>query len=126
MSQLDAHQIYVMARGEVRKTATDWGENTSGAETGVLKSGDTVSSCTAAIATANKPSGATDLTLSAVTVPGTSTDIDGRTCTTGEWTQMTITSASDQAYGQYKITLTATTTNGETIKRNIIVNVGSL
>ena len=126
MSQLDAHQIYAMARGEVRKTATDWGENTSAAETGVLKAGDTVSSCTAAIATANMPTGATTLTLGSVTVPGTSTDVDGRTCTTGEWTQMTITALSDQTYGQYKVTLTAVTANGETIKRNIIVNVGSL
>lgn len=126
MSRLDAPQIYYMARGEVRRTATDWGENTAGTETGVLKAGDTVASCTAAIASDNKPTGADDLTLGSVTVPGTSTDIDGRTCSTGEWTQMTITAAADQAYGPYKITLTATTTAGEIVKRNIIVILGQL
>lgn len=120
---IQASEIRVMAQGETNTIVTDWGENTAGTETGVLKAGDTVASCT--IAVSSKPSGASDPTLGSVTVPGSTGYVNGRSCTTGEWTQVNITTASDQTAGEYRLKLTATTTNSKVIPRFIKVRVGT-
>lgn len=118
---ISANEIRVMARGEVNTVLTDWGDNASGQETGVLKSGDRVASCTVAVDA--KPTGADDPTLGSVTAPDSSEYINGRLCSSGEWTQFNITMASNQAVGTYRLKLTATTTNSKTIPRFIYINV---
>jgi hypothetical protein len=123
MSGKRASEIHLMKRGEVRVLTVDWGENTSQQKTGVLAAGATVSSCTVAVT--EKPSGATDPTLSAVSVPTNSAndDVNGRVWSTGEVTTCTCTTASDQALGLYVFTFTASTSNSETIKAEVAVRV---
>lgn len=118
---LTAPEIRTMARGSIHAIDIDWGENTAGEETGVLKSGDTVSSCVVAVDA--KPSGAADPTLGAVSVPGSSLIVNGRTCTAGEATTCMITTAADQAYGNYRLKFTTTTANAFVLPRfvNVIV-----
>jgi hypothetical protein len=107
---LEAAQVYDVPRSTVDSVTVDWGENTSGTETGVLDAGDTVASCVVAVD--SKPSGAADPTFGSVVVNSTSVVINGRTCSAGEATSVTMTLASDQAYGSYRLKFTATTTNG--------------
>lgn len=114
-------EIRAMARGETNAIDIDWGENTSGEETGVLKAGDTVAS--AAVVVDTKPTGAADPTLGSVTVNATALYVNGRSCSAGEATVFSITTASNQTYGQYRLKVTATTTNGEVIPRFVRVNV---
>ena len=123
MSELTCRQSYTVGRSEVRKVAVDLGENTAGIETGVLKAGDTVSSGT--IAVAEKPTGATDPTLSAVSVNSSGLYVSGRLCSAGEAVSFTLTLGSSQTYGRYVLLLTVVTTNGETIKRRLVVDVGA-
>lgn len=124
MSGIRSDQIREMARGETNTIITDWGENTAGQETGALKSGDTVASCT--IAVESKPTGADDPTLGSVTAPNSTEYINNRNCSSGEWTQVNITTAADQAYGTYRLKLTATTTNGKVLPRSITIHVKAL
>ena len=123
MSEITCKQLFTVARSEVRQVSVDLGENTAGQESGVLKSGDTVASGT--IAVADKPSGASDPTLSAVTVNSTAVYIGGRSCSAGEAVVFTLTLGSTQAYGRYVLLLTMLTTNGETIKRRLLLDVGA-
>ena len=109
MSCLTFDAIRCMARGEKWRVDIDWGENTSGSETGALKAGDTVASATVAVHSKN-PSTADDPTLSSVTVNGSAIYVNGRSCSAGEATTFTVTAASDQAYGEYVLKVTATTT----------------
>lgn len=118
---INAIPVRAIARGEVNRIDIDWGENTAGVETGVLKNGDTVSSCTVAVST--KPSGAADPTFGSVTVNSTALYVNGRSCSAGEATTVSITAASDQAYGLYRLKFTATTTNGYTVPRFASVRV---
>jgi hypothetical protein len=114
---IDAAQVYDVARSTVQSISIDWGENTSGTETGVLDAGDTVASCAVAIASGDKPSGAADPTFGSVAVNSTAVVINGRTCSAGEATACTMTLASDQAYGAYRVKFTATTTSGFVVPR---------
>lgn len=123
MSELTCKQVYTVARSEVRACAVDLGENTAGQETGVLKNGDTVSSGT--ISVSDKPTGASDPTLSSVSVISTATWINGRQASSGEGVTFTITAGSAQTYGRYVLLLSVTTTNGETIKRRLLLDVGA-
>ena len=123
MSELTCRQSYSVGRSEVRKVAVDLGENTAGIETGVLKAGDTVASGT--IAVSEKPTGATDPTLSAVSVNSSGLYVGGRLCSAGEAVTFTLTLGSSQTYGRYVLLLTVVTTNGETIKRRLVVDVGA-
>ena len=123
MSELTCKQVYTVGRSEVRQVSVDLGENTAGQETGVLKSGDTVSSGT--IAVADKPTGASDPTLSSVTVNSTAIYVGGRSCSAGEAVVFTLTLGAAQAYGRYVLLLTVVTTNGETIKRRLLLDVGA-
>jgi hypothetical protein len=110
-----------VARGETNTICVDWGENTAGQETGVLKAGDTVASCT--ITVYSKPTGATDPTLGSVSVNATALHVNERSCSAGEATTCSITTASDQTAGVYTFKLTATTTNSKVIPRYVRVNV---
>lgn len=112
---LEASQVYDVPRSTVQSISIDWGENTAGTETGVLDAGDTVTSC--AVAVDSKPSGAADPTFGSVTVNSGAVYVNGRSCSAGEATSVTMTLASDQAYGAYRLKFTATTTNGFTIPR---------
>ena len=123
MSELTCKQVYTVGRSEVRACAVDLGENTAGQETGVLKNGDTASSGT--IAVSDKPTGATDPTLSAVSVISTATWINGRQASSGEGVTFTITAGSGQTYGRYVLLLSVTTTNGASIKRRLLLDVGA-
>lgn len=118
---LVASQIENMARSEVNTISIDWGENTAGLETGVLKAGDTVTSCVVAVYT--KPTGAADPTLGSVSVNGSAIYVNDRSCSAGEATYCNITMASDQTAGQYWLKFTATTTNGKVLPRFVRVNV---
>jgi len=114
-------QIRAMARGETNTLVIDWGENTAGQETGVLKAGDTVASCTAAVYA--KPPGADDLILGAVSPNATTVYINGRACSAGEATSGNVTTASNQSAGLYVLRYTATTTNGKVLPRFVRVLV---
>lgn len=123
MSVLTCKQIRTLPQGGVEPIYIDWGENTAGSKTGALSAGDTVSSCTVAVET--KPS--TDSpTFGSVTVPAnaSSDTINGRQWSTGEATLVTVTAASSLTKGQYTLKFTATTTNGFTLVRYVVVMVG--
>ena len=123
MSELTCKQVYTLGRSEVRACAVDLGENTAGQETGVLKAGDTVSSGT--IAVSDKPTGATDPTLGAVSVNGSGIYVNGRLCSAGEAVSFNVTTGAPQTLGRYVLLLTVVTTNGETIKRRLLFDVGA-
>lgn len=107
---MSANQIHELRRGEKRPFAIDYGENTAGASTGPLPPGDTVASATAT--TVSKPTDADDPTIGAVTVNSVAEYVNGRSCSAGEAVRFAVTLASDQAYGEYEIKVTATTTGG--------------
>jgi len=123
MSELTCKQVYTLGRSEVRACAVDLGENTAGQETGVLKAGDTVASGT--IATSDKLAGATDPTLGAVSVNTSAVYVNGRSCSAGEAVSFNVTTGAGQTLGRYVLLLTVVTTNGETIKRRLLFDVGS-
>jgi hypothetical protein len=123
MSELTCKQVYTLGRSEVRACAVDLGENTAGQETGVLKAGDTVASGT--IAVSDKPTGATDPTLGAVSVNASTTYVNGRQCSAGEAVSFQVTTGAAQTLGRYVLLLTVVTTNGETIKRRLLFDVGA-
>jgi len=123
VSEITMKQVYTVARSEIRSVAVDLGENTAGIETGVLKAGDTVASGT--ITVADKPTGATDPTLGAVSVNASGIYVGGRLCSAGEAVTFTLTLGSAQTYGRYVLLLSVTTTNGETIKRRLQFDVGA-
>lgn len=118
---IECKQIYDVARSTVQAVSIDWGENTSGEETGVLDAGDTVSSCVVAVD--SKPIGADDPTFGSVSVNASAVVINGRTCSAGEATSVTMTLGATQSYGAYRLRFTATTTNGFTIPRWVRFNV---
>lgn len=120
----EAPQRYSMHRSESRHIVIDWGENTAAQKTGVLAAGDTVSTC--AVALNQSPTGSTTPTLASVSVPGSNAsndDINGRVWSAGEATSCLVTCLSNQTYGQYRLRFTATTTNGEIIDCDTIINV---
>lgn len=116
-------EIRVMAKGETNTIVIDFGENTAGAETGVLKAGDTVS--TATVSVDSKPSGATDPTLGSASANGSAVYVNGRSCSAGEAVSFNITTASDQTAGIYRLKVTATTANSKVIPRFVKVDVRS-
>lgn len=121
MSGITSPEIRVMSQGETNTIVIDWGENTAGQETGVLKAGDTVASCT--VSCTAKPTGASDPTLGSVTAPASTGYVNGRNCSIGEWTSGNITTGSSQAAGLYTLKYTATTTNGKVLPRKVQVRV---
>ena len=123
MSDLTCRQVYSVARGELRAVLVDFGENTAGAETGALKAGDTLASAT--ISVSSKPTGASDPTLSAVTINSGTVYVNGRACSAGEAASFTLTVGASQVYGRYVLLISGTTTNGEIIKRRLLVDVGA-
>jgi hypothetical protein len=123
MSELTCKQVYTLGRSEVRACAVDLGENTAGQETGVLKAGDTVASGT--IAVSDKPTGATDPTLGAVSVNASATYVNGRSCSAGEAVSFQVTTGASQTLGRYVLLLSVTTTNSETIRRRLLFDVGA-
>ena len=123
MSELTCKQVYTLGRSEVRACAVDLGENAAGQETGVLKAGDTVASGT--IAVSDKPTGASDPTLGAVSVNTTATFVNGRSCSAGEVVSFQVTTGASQTLGRYVLLLTVVTTNGETIKRRLLFDLGA-
>ena len=123
MSELTCKQVYTLGRSEVRACAVDLGESTAGQETGVLKAGDTVASGT--IAVNDKPTGATDPTFGAVSVNSTAIYVNGRSCSAGEAVAFQVTTGASQTLGRYVLLLTVITTNGETIKRRLLFDVGA-
>lgn len=103
-------EIYQLQRGEKRPFAIDWGENTAGLTTGPLPSSDTVASAVVVVET--KPTGAADPTIGTVTVNSGAVYVNDRSCSAGEAITFPVTLASDQAYGEYTLKATATTTGG--------------
>lgn len=121
-------QRYSMHRSESRHIVIDWGENTAGLKTGVLAAGDTVASCVVVVNQAPAAVAGQSIvpTLGAVSVPGSnasSDDINGRIWSAGEATSCLVTILSNQTYGTYRLRFTATTTNGEIIDGDTIINV---
>lgn len=110
-----------VARSEVNRIDIDWGENTSGQESGALKAGDTVASCVVSVD--DKPTGGADPTLGSVTVNTSDLYINNRQCSAGEATTCQITAGSSQAYGKYRLKFVATTTNGYSIPRFVNIQV---
>lgn len=121
MSVLTAKEVRTFARGETNTIAIDWGENTSGSQTGCLAAGDTVSTCTVAVS--SKPSGAADPTLGSVSANGSALVVNGRSCSAGEATSNSCTTSSTQAYGEYKLVYTATTANSLVLVRYVRLKV---
>ena len=118
---ISAREIGEMSRGETSSIIIDWGENTAGSETGVLKDGDTVAS--AVVVVDSKPTLAVDPTLGPVTVNAAEIYVNERLCSIGEATVCLITTASDQVYGDYRLKVTATTTDGLVFPRFVTIQV---
>lgn len=114
-------QTLMMAPGEAQPIYVDWGENTAGQETGALKGGDTVASCTVSVD--SKPVGAADPTLGSVSLVTSGEYVLRRQVSTGEATKGLVTMASTQAVGWYQLRYVATTTNGNVIPRYVRVKV---
>lgn len=110
-----------VARGETNGICVDWGDNTPGEETGVLKASDIVVSCVAEVD--SKPDGASDPTLGSVTVSDAELFINERLCSPGEATTCRFTTAADQLPGVYVLKFTATTERGYVIPRLLRLNV---
>ena len=110
-----------MARGETNVVSLDWGENTSGSETGALAAGDTLASCTVSLD--SSPSGSTSPTLGSVAVNSSALVVNGRTCSAGEATTCTVTTGAGQVYGDYRLKFTGTTTAGLILPRFATVTV---
>ena len=123
MSDLTCRQVYSVARGELRAVLVDFGETTAGAETGALKAGDTLASATVSVS--SKPTGASDPTLSAVTVNSGTVYVNTRACSAGEAASFTLTVGASQTFGRYVLLISGTTTSGEIIKRRLLVDVGA-
>ena len=123
MSSLTCPGIPTIGKGEVNRLYVDWGENTAAQKTGCLSAGDTVSSCTVSVD--SKPTGASDPTLGSVTVPANSSsdDINGRVWSQGEATVCTVTMASNQTEGTYRLKFVATTASGYTLPRYVMLDV---
>lgn len=121
MSDLVADEIRSMALGETNSIDIDWGVKTAGSETGVLKAGDTVSTCTVSVY--RKPTGASDPTLGSVSANGSALYVNGRSCAAGEATTGNITTSSSQTAGVYWLLYTATTTNSKVLPRYVRINV---
>ena len=121
MSCLVADEIRCMGRGETARVDIDWGENTAGSETGLLKAGDTVAS--AVVALHDSPAGSTTPTLGSVSVNGSALYVNGRSCSASEATTFTVTTSSTQTYGEYILKVTATTTNSYVFPRYIQIVV---
>ncbi len=111
----------IIGRGETNRIDIDWGENTSGQESGVLKAGDTVASC--AVALDDSPAGSTTPTLGSVTVNTNDLYVNWRLCSAGQATTSQIVTGASQIYGKYRLKFTATTTNGYVIPRFVNVQV---
>ena len=110
-----------VARSQATRVVIDWGENTAGEETGMLKAGDTVSSCVVALD--DSPTGSTTPTLGSVSVNTTAVFVNGRSCSASEATTCLVTMGSTQTYGKYRLKFTATTANSEIIPRYVVLNV---
>ena len=111
------------ARSQATHVDIDWGLNTAGSETGMLKNGDTVSSCVVALD--DSPTGSTTPTLGSVSVNSGAVYVNSRLCQIGEATTCLVTMLSNQAYGKYRLKFTATTTNGEIIPRFVVLIVAA-
>ncbi len=109
-----------VSRGQATHIDIDWGENTAGSETGMLKNGDTVESCV--IALDDSPTGSTTPTLGSVSVNVADVYINRRSCSAGEATTCLVTMLASQTYGRYRLKFTAITTNGEVIPRFVVLN----
>jgi len=118
---ITAKEIRTMARGETNSIDIDWGENTSGEETGVLKAGDTVATCVVVVD--SKPTDAADPTLGSVSANGSAIYVNDRSCSAGEATTCTCAMASNQGIGTYRLKFTATTTNSKVLPRFVYVQV---
>jgi hypothetical protein len=60
-----------------------------------------------------------------VSVNGSATYVNGRLCSAGEAVAFQVTTGASQTLGRYVLLLTVTTTNGETIKRRLLFDVGA-
>lgn len=123
MSELTCRQSYTVGRSEVRSIDVDYGENTAGQETGALKAGDTLASATVSVA--DKPSGATDPTLTSPVVNSGTVYVNGRACSAGECVTFRATMGAGQTLGRYVLLVAGVTTNGETIRRRLLLDVGA-
>ena len=123
MSELTCRQVYTVGRSEVRSIDVDYGENTAGQETGALKAGDTLASATVTVA--EKPSGATDPTLTSPTINSGTVYVNGRACSAGECATFKATLGAAQTLGRYVLLISGVTTNGETIRRRLLLDVGA-
>lgn len=123
MSELTCRQVYTVGRSEVRSIDVDYGENTAGQETGALKAGDTLASATVSVA--DKPSGASDPTLTSPVVNSGTVYVNGRACSAGECVTFKATMGAAQTLGRYVLLVAGVTTNGETIRRRLLLDVGA-
>ncbi len=119
---LTCKQIQTMARGEIQALDLDWGDNTAGEETGALKDGDAVATCTVSVV--DKPLNSVDPTLGSVSVPVDPLYVNGRLCLDGQYTTCLVTTAANQDYGRYILKFIATTDNGFVLPRFARVDVG--
>lgn len=116
-----AAQIPEIARGETNTLSVDWGKNTAGHETGALKAGDTVASCTVSVY--DKPDGSSNPTFGSVTVNVGAIYVNKRSCAAGEATTVNVTTGASQTEGVYTLLFTATTTNSKVIPRYVKINL---
>ena len=123
MSELTCRQVYTVGRSEVRSIDVDFGENTAGQETRALKAGDTLTSATVSVA--DKPSGASDPTLTSPVVNSGTVYVNGRACSAGECVTFKATMGAGQTLGRYVLLVAGVTTNGETIRRRLLLDVGA-
>lgn len=122
-------QKHTLRLGEIRTLAVDFGENTAGSETGVLRNGDTIATI-AEIEVTERPTDADDPSIYGAAVNSSVITVNGRSCSPGEAITFkaaageTSSSAGDPPLvGDYRIKVTVVTTNSERISRDLLLEV---
>ena len=120
MGDILATPVRSAAKGDINRITLDWGNGATQPIKGSLAYADTVASGTAV---ARGPVGASTPTVGSVTVNTATAVVNNRTCAIGEVTYCLLTLASDQMPGIYYVRVTATTTNGYVMSRDVQINV---
>ena len=120
MTTIVATPVRDAAKGDVVGAVFDWGNGAVQPIKGSLAFGETVSTATAV---ARGPIGCTVPTVGSVTVNSVAATVNNRVCAIGEVTTCLVTFASDQMFGTYFIRVTAVTSLGHTLSRDLQINV---
>ncbi|HEY0982385.1 hypothetical protein [Schlesneria sp.] len=121
IDEITVKTIGYLFPGDRAKISIDWGSNVEGLETGCLKAGEVVASCTAEVY--RQPDGATDLGFGVAAVNDGPVRIGKRICQAGECTICFVGTTVEQVRGEYRVKFRVTTSEGNVYTRVVRINV---